>query len=370
MQVVKLLMEHGGDPNLPNEKEQTPLDVCPNEEIRRLLTASFSPPTQHALSTPPTALPASVSQGEGNREPIESEVKVKPSDETHSQDDSAFSPNPPPVPLQSVHRKVEIQSTTPSGSTASEAPTPQSVEPVNATPSRTRKRSKREGEKGRGFGDVSSDSELLVTVRKVPRLMDRLLDSVREEGGGGGGGVRCGEGEGEKGDKTDGITERGDKNEPDEELVDVEKDGDEVREEKDGAIDAENREEEKSTNSGKQDGKDERELPSSDDKPLVGQEEEGKGVMEEKASADVASNAAEKSTVAAGGGERETGEPEEHSAGKETEVEKCTTEETTAERGIIIHRFLLLYLHTLVFTRARVVQETNALGALGKVDEI
>ena len=332
-------MERGGDPNLPNQKEQTALDVCHNEEIRRLLTASFSPPTQHAHSTPPTALPASVSLGEGNREPIEGEPKDKL---THSQDDSAFFPNPPPLPLQSVHHKVEIQSTTPSGSTGSEAPVPQSLEPVNATPSRTRKRSKREREKGRGFGDVSSsesDSELLVTVRKAPRLVDRLPDSVREEGVGEGGDVRCGEGEGEKGEKTDGRTESGDKKElEDKELVDVEKDGDEVKEEKDGAIDTENGVEEKSTNSGKQEGTDERERLGSDDGPHVGQEE-GQGAMEEKASADVASNAAEESAVAAVEAEAETGEPEEHSAGKETEVEKCTTENTTAERGIQVSLF-------------------------------
>ena len=95
------------------------------------------------------------------------------------------------------------QSAVSSDSGAAVAGRPGQSAPAGTTPSRTRRRTKRErGSEGVGrvFSDVSSsesDSELLAVGRKVPRLVDRLPASVREEGGVGG--VEWGEGEEERG---------------------------------------------------------------------------------------------------------------------------------------------------------------------------
>ena len=395
-------MEHGGDPNLANEKEQTPLDVCPNEDIRLLLTATLpSTPTQptHLHPTTPTPLPTSVTQES------HLETERRPSDETHTQDDSAFSPDRQ-QPLQSIHHKVTRQSTTPSSSTTSEGavsqrflpvvtpsrtttPTPlptsvaqescleqidperrpsdethtqedsafspdqqqplqsihhkvtrkscslttsegavsQRLLPVTVTPSRTRKRSKRGREMGKTFSDVSSsesDSELLVTLRKVPRLVDRLPASVREEGGGGGGG------EGEKEEEKDGGVEK-EESELEEGAVNLEKEGEKVEQEKGGAtIGEEEEEKEQSTDNVELEGKDEEGQVSGDDnKPHVELEEGGRGAIEEKTGTDVV--AADSTAVVAS--PEAGGEGEEETAETEKEIGTCTGKEVSEQQS-------------------------------------
>ena len=334
LQVVKLLVEHGSDPNLPNEKEQTPLDVCPSEEIRQLLmgTTLASPNLQPATSSSGESHAVSSVTEQGHVEATESKAKVKQdlqSDET--QEDSAFSPITEPVPLQSTHREHTTQQSTPG---ALETPTSQKPPPVTATPSRMRKRSKRERERGRVFSDVSSsesDSELLVTVRKVPRLVDRLPASVREEEGGGGGGGGDGSGggggggggEGEKGEeeRDEGAEE---KEKKEQEEV---KEGEKV-EQNDGAaareVEEKEKGEEQSTDNVKLERNDEVEKPTIDDKLSGEQTEENGERTEENVSTGV---------VASGDTTTEVEEiPQKPAAGKEGETAEVVKEEIEAEK--------------------------------------
>ena len=48
-QVVKVLLGFDGDPNLPNDKEVTPIDICKDEEILRLLKGEVKIETQMKL---------------------------------------------------------------------------------------------------------------------------------------------------------------------------------------------------------------------------------------------------------------------------------------------------------------------------------
>ena len=118
--------------------------------------------------------PAASSTSQPGHTETESMEQTESREEQRSEEDCAFLPES--IPLQSLHQ-------TQSSVTASSD--------VVTTPSRSRRRSKRgrvekEEEEGRvrAFSDVSSsesDSELMVTTRKVPRLVDRLPASVREE---------------------------------------------------------------------------------------------------------------------------------------------------------------------------------------------
>lgn len=169
-------MEHGSDPNLANEKEQTSLDVCPNEEIRQILTSTYAKTTgqQQTASVLEDTAPVVTTNQPGIIETEMMETHESKEDKgEQSEEDSAFLPDT--IPLQSVHQITTTQSTISTTSTV----------PVT-TPSRSRKRSKRGREEGgvRIFSDVSSsesDSELIVTARKIPRLIDRLPVSVKEE---------------------------------------------------------------------------------------------------------------------------------------------------------------------------------------------
>ena len=197
-QVVKLLLEHGSDPNLANDKEKTPLDVCPNEQMRQLLTSmtvktKLRPPTDN--QNPSTELLVST---RGNRDRVVrltatvpgGELKDTQQESTEEErdtekEDSAFLSDPSSTPVLSSHTK-SIAGQSVNSSTAKR----QQQQLAEATPSRTRRRGKRERGflmKGKVFSDVSSsesDSELLELVaRKVPRLMDRLPASVVEECG-------------------------------------------------------------------------------------------------------------------------------------------------------------------------------------------
>ena len=189
-----LLLEHGGDPNLANEKEQTSLDVCPSEEIRHILTNTTTktrPSTGNKDQATEIPLPAAVSDQQSapvRMDMLESELKEKQEsteeEEKESEEDSAFLSEPLTTPFQSS-AYCDTTSTQSATSTATAEDTTQQLPEV--TPSRSRRRSKRERGfilKGRGLSDVSSsesDSELMVTARKVPRLMDRVPAILREE---------------------------------------------------------------------------------------------------------------------------------------------------------------------------------------------
>ena len=231
-QVVKLLLEHGSDPNLANDKEKTPLDVCPNEQMRQLLTSTtvktnLRPPTDNQNQS--TELPVST---RGNRDRVVrltatvpgGELKDTQQESTEEErdtekEDSAFLSDSISTPVLSSHSKSTA------GQSVNSSTAKRQQQPLTeATPSRTRRRGKRERGflmKGKVFSDVSSsesDSELLELVaRKVPRLMDRLPASVVEECGneelqmaerGEGEGERE-EGEGEEGEGEEGEGEEG-----------------------------------------------------------------------------------------------------------------------------------------------------------------
>lgn len=188
--MVKLLLEHGSDPNLANEKEQTSLDVCPNQEIRQVLTNTTAKPkprlqtdseNQNTAQLPVPSLIGrqcvhlSESEPKEKQEPTEEEKEGEKDEE-----DSAFLPEPLSTPIHSRHSRATAIQSPMSASTAENAMQclPES------TPSRTRRRGKRERGFVQRFSDVSSsesDSEQLVTARKVPRLLDRLPASVKEE---------------------------------------------------------------------------------------------------------------------------------------------------------------------------------------------
>ena len=259
--MVKLLLEHGSDPNLANEKEQTPLDVCPNEDIRQLLTNAIAKTklTRHSDSedqTTETELPIPA-HSHGQPSPLHvdvAEFKQNEKEESLEQgeekgrdeEDSAFLPDPQSIPIATAAQSI-------SANTAEDT-TPQQQLP-EGTPSRARRRGKRErgfALKGKGHGDVSSsesESELLATVRKVPRLVDRLPSSVeegssadeqlvseasvmvQEEGGKEG----VGEGEGERRDSSDIEVE---------DNTNQEEGSEKVREEDEGKIEKAEKEEE------------------------------------------------------------------------------------------------------------------------------
>lgn len=192
--MVKLLLEHGSDPNLANEKEQTPLDVCPNEHIRQILTTTTAKTklTRQSVSedqTAETELPIPSAHSHSQPSPLDvtdvTELKLEEKQEPVEEDegkgrdeeDSAFLPDPQSIPRATAAQPI-------CGTTAKNTTPPQQL--AEGTPSRTRRRGKRERGfplKGKGHGDVSSsesESELLVTARKVPRLVDRLPSSVEE----------------------------------------------------------------------------------------------------------------------------------------------------------------------------------------------
>ena len=181
-------MEHGSDPNLANEKEQTSLDVCSSQEILHLLTGT-------AAKTTPTVLQSDGNEDQSTEMPVPphekgegvqfSESEKQTEEETLSEEDSAFLPEPI---LTSQHTETTpAQSSVSASSSAAVGETTQQQQ-VTATPSRTKRRSKRErGLGARVFSDISSsesDSELMMMGRKVPRLMDRLPASVSEESDG------------------------------------------------------------------------------------------------------------------------------------------------------------------------------------------
>ena len=198
---MKLLLEHGSDPNLANEREQTSLDVCPNDEIRQILTNTTAKTGLSTSNGNEIAVPTAHSDRQSAPVHIEREQKEKQEsteeEEKESEEDSAFLPEPHTVPLQSAlyHKTTSSQSTVSATisiqSTASTATSEDTTRQLpEVTPSRSRRRLKRErgfALKGKGVGDVSSsesDSELLVTARKVPRLVDRLPAVLREESDG------------------------------------------------------------------------------------------------------------------------------------------------------------------------------------------
>lgn len=190
--MVKLLLEHGSNPNLANEKEQTPLDVCPNEDIRQLLTNAITQTksTHHSDSEDPTAetelpIPAHSHSQPSPLHVDVAEFKLKEKEESVEQgeekgrdeEDCAFLPDPQFIPKATAAQSI-------SATTAED--TTQQLQLPEGTPSRARRRGKRErgfALKGKGHSDVSSsesESELLAIVRKVPRLVDRLPSSVEE----------------------------------------------------------------------------------------------------------------------------------------------------------------------------------------------
>ena len=182
-------MEYGGDPYLANEKELTPLDVCSNDEVRLLLTASYSKPCPQAVGdTPTTSPPLGTRCGQIELTPEEStKTEIKTLDEetltkvSKYDEESVFLATAP-----------SVQPSISSPTSADETPIIRGVPPPShspmATPSRSRKRSNRERESGRVFSDVSSsesDSELHTISRKAPRLIDRLPPTnLSEELGG------------------------------------------------------------------------------------------------------------------------------------------------------------------------------------------
>ena len=182
-------MECGGDPHLANEKEQTPIDVCPTEELRHILTSSLQPRPQTTTDTPTSPLSGKNIDLTLNRPKpdCDSLDKTPKRRRTQSEGDSVFSPPLTPQSPLLVHHKR-----TSAPLVSDEAPLyVRTAAVVSSTPSRLRKRSKRERERGERvvFSDVSSsesDSEMLLvrTSRKAPRLVDRLPASVKEEGGG------------------------------------------------------------------------------------------------------------------------------------------------------------------------------------------
>ena len=147
-----LLLEHGGDPNLANEKEQTSLDVCPNEEIRHILTNTTTktrPSTGNKDHTTEIPIPVAVSDQQSapvHMDMLESEQKEKQEsteeEEKESEEDSAFLSEPLTTPLQSSVY-CDTTSTQSTISTATAEDTTQQLPEV--TPSRSRRRSMRRG---------------------------------------------------------------------------------------------------------------------------------------------------------------------------------------------------------------------------------
>ena len=201
LQVVKLLLEHGSDPSLANDKELTPLDVCRNEEILQALTkahGSLARPGQREpqggscdLNTEP---PTTAAQREQPPSALEKENKPKLAEEEVAEDSTMSEPEAlvsSPLPPEARSASVEVQ---------------QRLQ--ESTPSRARKRGRGKGSgfhlRGRVFSDVSSsesDSELLETARKQPKVMPSLPSAGEQEEE-----ERSGEGRGreEEGERVEG----------------------------------------------------------------------------------------------------------------------------------------------------------------------
>ena len=163
---MKLLLERGSDPSLANDKELTPLDVCTDENIRKLLVnahqhAKPSKNRQHGDNRE-----LLTQDGAAKKKQLETAFETEPKmnegmDE--GEDDSAFV-------ADSLSSISPLSSKPPARFCA----TSSHQLPPETTPSRTRRQGKREGSAfslvGRIFSDMSSsesDSELLETAKKV-----------------------------------------------------------------------------------------------------------------------------------------------------------------------------------------------------------
>ena len=181
LQVVKLLLEHGSDPSLANDKELTPLDVCRNEEILQALTKAHGSLARPGQREPQggscdlnTESPTTAAQREQPPSALEKENKPKLAEEEVAEDSTMSEPEAlvsSPLPPEARSASVEVQ---------------QRLQ--ESTPSRARKRGRGKGSgfhlRGRVFSDVSSsesDSELLETARKLPKVMPSL-PSAGEQG--------------------------------------------------------------------------------------------------------------------------------------------------------------------------------------------